>query len=263
MITLKMDMGPLMTKLRRLSNSEQQRILREVVEVDARGFVRDIVGVTPPSQGKANLESKQRGAAAVARDIRRVVAPPWVTYDQIKRGDARLAAAFWQAARNKDARAMQRIASAAGVPVPREQVDADEHARRRKYGRVTGKEPTTAVLSAVVLKKYIKAAQKRVGLLAAGFLAAARRLGVKLPAWIERHPAGIGTVDMKTGRDSFFITITNQARHGRGNDLRRRVKEVLEYTKRAKRAEHALRARIRAAWRAVTPSTRGGALRAE
>ena len=40
---------------------EAPRIIKKAIDTDARGFVRDIVNLTPPSQGKANIESKKRG----------------------------------------------------------------------------------------------------------------------------------------------------------------------------------------------------------
>lgn len=252
MITARVDVGRYLQKLRHLPR-EADRVMREAVEVDARGFIKDIVAVTPPSMGKANKTAQTRGEAAVARDVRKVYATPSELYALLQDRATHLVAPFWAAVRRKDWPAANRILRSQGLPeMERAQIDggstgrAAEHARRSRQGRVRGTQPSAAVTEVKTRARYIKAMQRRVGLLASGFLAAAQRLGVKLPAWITRHGARAGAVRVKNGWGSFSIEIVNRARHGRGNDLPRRIEWVLRSDKRTKRLAAALKFRVRA-----------------
>lgn len=251
MLTAKIDLRRHLQKIRHLPRQADQ-IMREAVEVDARGFVRDIVAVTPPSQGKANKESQRRGETAVARDVRKVYATPGDLYALIKARNPARAGAFWKLVKARDWDGANRLARAENLPEMDSAVldgqngRAEEHARRSRGGRVRGDVPSAAVTQDRLRARYVKQMQKRVGLLASGFAAAARRLGVRLPAWIARHGETLGVVRVKEGFGSFYIEIANKARHGRGNDLARRIAFVLESDKRAKRLVNAVRHRVRA-----------------
>lgn len=251
MITASVNLGPLLKKLRQVPR-DAARIIAEAVEVDARGFVKDIIAVTPPSMGKANKESQQRGATAVARDIRKVYQTPGGLYQLIKAKDTRAAAGFWQAVRQKDWQRANQIARRFSLPelIDFGSDDGTLHQSRRRQGKVTGRQASATVREQRYLKAYIKQQQTRVGLLAAGFNAAAARLGVKPPRWIARHAATIGTIRVKQTASTFAITIANNARHGTANDLPRRIKFVLQSDKRKKRLINAIRYRLRAVLKA-------------
>ena len=248
MISANVQLGPLLKKLRQVPR-ETAQIMSKAVTDDARGFVKDIMAVTPPAMGKANVEAKKRGEAAVARDIRKVYATPGKLYEMIQTNAPKLAAPFWAAVKAKDWQRANRLARSANVPeiIDLGSDDGLVHQSRRKKGRVTGKQPSAGVQDVRYLKAYIKTMQARVGLLAAGFKPAALRLGASMPAWISRHSASIGTISVNPNLERFTIVISNRARHGSGNDLSRRIGWVLKSEKRKKRLQNSIRYGIRAA----------------
>lgn len=248
MITASVQLGSLLKKLRQVPR-EAGQIIAKAIEVDARGFIKDIVAITPPAMGKANVAAKKRGEAAVARDIRRVYATPGKLYEMIRAKDTRLAAAFWAAVQKKDWNRSSSIARSAGVPdlIDFASDDGAAHQSRRRHGKVTSTRPSFGVRDQRYLAAYIKQQQSRVGLLSAGFKAGAEKLRVSLPAWVSRHAASIGTVRIQSDLSHFVITISNRARHGRGNDLSRRMAYVLNSGKRQQRLINSIRFSIRAA----------------
>jgi hypothetical protein len=263
MITTSLDLGPLMKKLRQVPR-EATRIMTKVVEADAKGFIRDIVAVTPPSQGKANVESKRRGETRVERDIRILFKSKSQAFDSLHSKNPALADLFWQQIRDHDYLAAQetlrmhttdskmRDARVVAQPVG----TIHQRMRSRRSGGVYANANATLVITSdSELKKYIKINQARVGLLASGFNAAARRLGVKLPAWITRHGTAAGAVSVSSKFLSHSITIANNARHGRGADLPRRIRWVLGSKKRKDRAAGVVKTQVRLALKAARLQT--------
>lgn len=252
MITCTVDLG---TTLRRLAKvpRDAARIIETAIDTDAKGFVRDIVGITPPSMGKANVAAKQRGATAINRDVRRVYGTMGALYERIRARSKGAAAAFWKAANLKQWQECDRICRSVGEPLLTDFISEDgtEHQRRRnrRDGRVTGKQPSVFVRETRSLRAYIKSTQSRVGLLAAGFKPAASHLRVSLPAWVQRHALQPGTIRLHRAPGQYSITISNTARHGRGTDLSRRMRYVLQSDKRKKRLIHRINAEIRVALR--------------
>jgi hypothetical protein len=72
-------------------------------------------------------------------------------------------------------------------------------------------------------------------------------LKTSLPTWITRHQQTVGSITVIPRPDQFTIIITNRARHGRANDLSRRMQFVLRSGKRQKRLQNSIRYSIRAA----------------
>lgn len=248
MISCKVDLGTLLKRLQQVPR-DAQRIIETAIDTDAKGFVKDIVAITPPSMGKANVESKKRGESAVKGDIWKVYGTLYEVIESY--GGAKLARQYWWIIKNKPESLAAFLAkNAPGTwGLQRGWDEGAEHQRRRaRNGRVTGRRPTVIIDQAEIPKveAYIKAQQKRVGLLAAGFKPAASALKVSLPAWVMRHAANIGTIRIHRAIGQYGITISNRARHGSKNDLPRRIRYVLQSDKRKKRLIHRIRAEIRA-----------------
>lgn len=278
MVTANIDFAPLLKKLKQVPR-EAARIMRKVVEVDAKGFVKDVVAITPPSKGKANTESKRRGEMSITADLlglkngrgkHQRTAGVFVVMD-----DKLLAANAEQA---KNGKTVRLFATKDGKVYgcdrhffkPRASIAemfAHHQSMRGKNGKVRTAGGATRdigrwkfidqmVVGRRAYLRYEKWIHKRVGLLAAGFLPAARRLGVKLPKWISRHTDAPGTVHVSSGGiDRYAIIISNKARYGNATDLPRRMKFVMESTKRKKRAQNALKFEIRAALKAAKMQT--------
>ncbi|MHA3773667.1 hypothetical protein ACXR0O_19195 [Verrucomicrobiota bacterium sgz303538] len=199
---------------------------KTLLKEQGRGFTKRAIDLTPPSQGKANSQSKKRGEDAVTADLRRIMTPKprsYLEYVQKIAGTDRVAA---QVLRRKD-----------GTPYlidydvilwSRDALTAWHEKRRRKSdGRVrrtnrdvtTGRKKTDGADMAFVpdsnFKWFLKRVKERVGLLAGGFNAAVAALGVRgVPQWIKRHGTGRGDVEIETAGKAMKITITNDVRFG-------------------------------------------------
>lgn len=128
----------------------------EVCRMAAKGFIKDIVGITPPaSKGVAGMAAKKAGEAAVERDIAAIAIP----VDGVPRaGKGDLFA--W-------------------------------HQSKWQNGRIRSNGEQIAVNRADY-NAIVRTLKALVGFLAAGWNAAAQKLGVKLPAWVKRHGSKFG-----------------------------------------------------------------------
>ena len=68
MVSCKVHLGDVMWRLRKVPE-QSARIIEQVVETDAKGFVKDIVAITPPSMGKADKQSQKRGEMAIIHEL--------------------------------------------------------------------------------------------------------------------------------------------------------------------------------------------------
>jgi len=87
-----------------------------------------------------------------------------------------------------------------------------------------------------------------VGFLASGWKAAARKLNVPLPAWIDRHSAP-GSQDVRSTATEISVTATNQVEGAPRLDMERRVQSALDSQAAAmeRRVKHAAREAARRA----------------
>lgn len=232
-ITTATDLRRALAKLDKVGLSSR-KIVRQEVEIAAKGFVREIVTEWTPPAGPdlKGIAAKKAGEAAIARDIKRVIASPTYAYSTFK--DPEMADYFYFLVLSRQYAEAQevlrahswnirlRYASIGGRP------DASLHQRNRKHGKVPRSTHVQQIVSSPgALNTYIRARQKKVGLLAAGWLAAARHLKVKLPAWVERHRAG-GSIRPALLPWRTAYRITNDATHGGANDLPRKAKTLAD-----------------------------------
>lgn len=269
MVTCKVYLGDVMWRLKKVPE-HSARIIEQVVEADAKGFIRDIVNITPPSMGKADKQSQKRGEMAMIHELLGTRGSGWAAA-------ARTGGVFVVMADDIMAKATQReetvrlFATKDGKVYgcdtrffrPNATVDEmfDYHqSKRMKNGKVSTAGGRTRdigrwkfidqmIVSASAWKRYLKFILARVGMLAAGFNAAAKQLGVPLPQWIKRHGTNRGSVSVKRSFGHFTITISNRVKYGNQNDLPRRMRYVLQSDKRKKRIVHRIKAEIRAVLR--------------
>ena len=255
MISANVELGTLLKRLRKVPR-EAMSIMTKAIEDDARGFVTDIVHITPPSMGKANIASKKRGEDKVESDIRKAYGSASDLWRLIrdKAGKA-VADNFWAYMKLKRWQQANEIAMRYTGKFLDVFDGGAEHQRRRnpRTGRVIGggqpqdKNIFLTKKEDAKFNRYLKQQSRRVGLLASGFAPAASRLHASIPAWVKRHREQVGTIRVITQPDRFTIVITNNARHGRANDLSRRMQFVLTSGKRQKRLQNSIRYGIRAA----------------
>ncbi len=93
-------------------------------------------------------------------------------------------------------------------------------------------------VDAAHLRSLAKTLRGRVGRLASGWVVSLRRLGMRGPAWVERHGAGPGEVRIDVHGAKKIVEMTLFARdHAPVADMNRRVSAALFYTsQRVKRA---------------------------
>lgn len=136
------------------------------------GVMKEVINRMPPSRRRANVAAKKSGENAVEGDIRKV-----------------FQAVHPSRAENVDLAAVHR-------------------AHRNARGRTRRAKPRRQV-KAAVLNAYIREKKKQVGYLAAGFNAAAAKVGYKPPAWIWRHRAP-GSMKLRTSTRGIRIKATNR-----------------------------------------------------
>ena len=150
----------------------------EVVRQVAKGFVKDIVAITPPASGKfSGSDAKKRGE------------------DCIKIGLATLFTV-----------ADQSVSDPFEDPMQAHKAAQDPNTGRIAARGVGRKVPITRANLATVMKALVA----RVGWLAAGWNAAALALGVPLPAWVKRHGSRYGEYKVTITDTLVRIEISNE-----------------------------------------------------
>lgn len=244
-----------LAKFSAFQNKSGQQILFE----QAKLFVRDVIAITPPAQGKANAEAKRRGETAIAADLARIFTSG--SQDFIRRfiefnGGPELKEDFG----HRNAAALGFVYTRA---LKRGEMEQWHQDRRRKDGRVrhigggSGTNKESAYRMTTGLRKadlraldvglvdkssyawFKRETQKRVGLLAGGWNAAAQKLNYRAPAWVRRHGTDRGLVEITMGNGVFVIRVTNAVRFVENvRGLQGRVQRALNY--RAKQMEKQL-----------------------
>ena len=249
------DIRPLMAKLKAIPGAMQEVIV-PLVKQEARLFVRDVVNVTPPSsKGKTGIQAKKQGEAAVARDIAKVYGTPSKVYLRLRAKAAGLERAYWKAIKEKNVKTIERIRRSLSeisfddfqVPIGFDQGVA--HQMRRKRGRVKGDQVDYIIDDPKELRRYVKKMQARVGLLASGWVRAARKLGQPLPGWVTRHGDRRGACAVIQSEERVMIIISNKVKFTTQQDMHRRSYYVLGYRQRAlaRRMPYVIRAALRKA----------------
>ena len=170
--TLKFDTSKFEKSLKAFA-AESRKTGEQVLRDQARLFVRDAATVTPPNQGTF---TQRKGVARVKGDIARIMRP------------VRLA-------KNDPAAVHKRFRNRVG------RVSADFRSKGGSDRRWAVSKPR---LDAYRAKKLAQ-----VGLLASGWVAAARKLAARLPEWIARHGSALGQVRVSASREGLSIRISN------------------------------------------------------
>ena len=180
--------------IRSVSASAAKKAPREA----ARGFLRRMIEVTPPSApGRTGLAARRAGERRIDKDLGKIFVPV------ILRGRR---AEEWP-----DLEAIYELIMAG------------------RKGKGAPKLPQKYHVDARKFKVLRDSLYKRVGLLAAGWNAAAEGLGVARPAWIRRHGSRNGRFQVHYDDGGLLITLTNAVRYNASVDgYSRRVQYALE-----------------------------------
>ena len=217
---LKFDLRPIQRAIKKLQPQVKQS-RRELVEQAARGFVKEVVEITPPGgSGRRGNAAKKVGEAAIKYDLSRVMAA---------------------------ARARLNVI----LQDPRE---IHQRFRDLRTGRINPrnlKHPYP--VDAAALRSLQRDLLARVGKLAGGWNAGAAKLGAKVPSWIARQGAGRGAMSVVNSIRQFRITLTNAVKYVHNvADYTRRVQSAIniQAAKMERKAEFLLtRALKRAGWK--------------
>jgi len=148
---------------------------RKLLEEQARGFIKRVVGVTPPATGTANIDARKAGEGAIKADLAKLFIPVVLKGKRPEKWTD--LAAIHDQARN----------------------------RRGRVNRTNQRYYVDQAKLAALQKLLIS----RVGILAAGWNASAEKLGVKLPAWVRRHGTAFGSVEVIVSATNIRIVMRN------------------------------------------------------
>jgi hypothetical protein len=233
MVTIRMEgLANLRAKMQMLANLAGKTINDEL-KTYARGFVREIIKITPPAMGGAGAKKNQgRGEGAVMRDVAKVYLSAGRAYKEIREslGDA-TAKVFWAAYKENNTQAAEAILRRVGGKFAAVKMGAFDggaaHARlRNSRGRISKERPEQLPTSGTGYEDYMNRRVKNVGILASGWIAAARLVGERVPKYASRHPGnGSARVNARKSGDTYHFH--NAVDYASQNDLDRRGRWVL------------------------------------
>jgi hypothetical protein len=217
MIIVTAKLAPLLRDLKKIPG-QFQRVAKELVDSEARGFVRDAVLATPPFHAKSapapdnpgkfatvtGTEAKKAAEAKIDSEASAIFA------GVILKGKRTITQAFGHPLKNPVVVATKELH-------PNVESLWAERAARRFAGKrktISRGQKAAFYVSSPKLIKAIAARKKNIGKLASGWAAAAEKLNVKLPAWIKRHGTARGGVQIQLGSLSYSIRIQNDVAYG-------------------------------------------------
>ena len=250
MIEVTIDFSKFVRSLRKVE-AEAPAVMRKVIDTDARGFVRDVVELTV---GQLSISGKRKAEGKIQSDVRKAYGTASDIWRLIRDKEGQGAADnFWQYVKLKQ---WTKANKTALNIVGKQLISFDsgrEHRKRRnpRTGRVVGgaqpkdKEVFIKPTAMGKMRSYTKKQQKMAGFLAAGFIPAAEKLKLKLPAWITRHKTPPGFVRPKITKSGYTLTVGNSASYARNANVPKHMKTALGYEKRRKRIVLALKYEVR------------------
>lgn len=186
---VKIKTEPFAKQLERMY-SQSRRSFSVVLNEQVKNFVRETIAITPPGRPGGGGAPKTAGTRNVRKDILNVVRGT-IKANKVQSTDI---AGLHAAARVKRGRTMRR--------------------------------PTKdkIIVPADALRQYIRAKQGRVGRLAAGWNATAKKFGYNPPAWIAKHGVKESRVDASVTRTKIRIRATNRVPYASDQEgLERRI----------------------------------------
>jgi hypothetical protein len=289
MITVTPKLAPLLRDLKRIPG-QFNRVAKELVDSEARGFVRDAVQSTPPFYSRAaptldnpgkwetvtGTEAKKAGEVAIKTDLtggRRGAGT--VRGGIITTMDDALFESALNYKKTQNVRLfIRKDGTVYGTDRSLFKPDAttatlhDHHKALYKNGRMTsagGRDRSIGrwkfvdkmVVKKKTLETYLKETYKKVGILCSGWAAAADKLNVRLPLWIKRHGTSNGSAVITVGDMSYHLRLENAVSYGTGQRLQAIADRVARGRQRklASRLPYVVRGAIKRANREALKAT--------
>lgn len=194
-----------------------REVLEKALREEAKQFLTKLLSFLPP-------KTYSQGRAAVARDIGRTM----LALDPQKYRDPKIRAILLSG----DIGAIQAILPKLGkdfeglfVALFRPELHTS---RRNRYGHVSASNKPNVIPQPDLVKQYLKTVQDRVGMLKAGYLPAAERLGVTMPNWVKKHGARFGGIEIEVGSPGTRTSITITNRGGKWPDHAKFARDALK-----------------------------------
>lgn len=251
---MKLDTREIRTAMARLASASGKN-KRDIAQRAAKGFIKDVVSITPPaSRGSTGAAAKKAGEAAI--DVDTALTMEKVPEKQLRRmEDQHGSQIVANQLRNKKGRVYLEdlnhiITSVSGaldfhlrkrnkntgrVPAAAKRGAGGERLRMREAGAHNAhvgrwKADDIALVPPKVLAEVRKILKRQVGILAAGWNAGAKKLGVKLPAWVTRHGTAFGECVVTITRDTFRIELGNVVNFvGNVKGYERRMQRAVDF----------------------------------
>lgn len=206
--TVKVDARKMVAAFNRFSAKDKMHLLERYVRADSKGFIRDIIEITPPGHQKAPLKTGSKGEKAVevarrkiSKHLRQIFEP--VTAKVIRSG--------------------------AGTAQPSFSDMKAHHRKHWKNGKMSKANPKmiVPVLAYEYFREYLR---KKIGILAGSWGAAAKELKQTIPAIARKHRSGL--VRPMSSKDKYVMSMTNTIDYATDADVKRRSDWVLKSRKR-------------------------------
>lgn len=270
------DMSGIRGSLQRLRPLVKKNA-RELITTAAKGFVKDVVAITPPaSKGVSGSAAKKAGEATIEMDTAltmEAMSDRELSAQQQFHGGTSFAAnelktkkgkvyltdtnhILWSAAQALAFHLKKRSQSTGRPPDARKgRGPGGKRMRMREAGAHNAHvgrwvADDIALVPRNVFAQVRVLLKKRVGELAAGWNAAATKLGVRLPAWVRRHGDSRGSASVTVGASTIRIVVENAVKFvGNVKGYERRVQKAIDYQARKmdRQADYLLKKALRAA----------------
>ena len=204
MITLKVNQAALIHAVDRYMR-DSRRSRKAVMTTQARGILKSLVSVTPPSGWNASTNTFTQGSSAKKAGERTILSDlhKIFTILSAKELARELKAAplgYEQSFAHKGAKAIgtfkvKALTFSQMADWHKSHRTASGRARSAHRGATTGLKKSdmagldVGFVSATDFQKFYTEVKKKVGYLASGWKSSAQQLGVRLPAWVSRNSA--------------------------------------------------------------------------
>lgn len=236
------DVGRMIAKLAMVPGL-YAHVREKVVEQEAKGYIRTVVSITPPASANVKgTAAKKQGEESVSRDLRRIFAPVKL------KGKRNVPMLFGETDPSGVGNNPPYVVDTKERH-PDLGVIYDVRNGRRRGGRLTRGQRQAYYVSDKKFRAFERERRKKVGQLAAGYNAAAQRLGVAMPSWIKRHGIGKGSVLVRVTSGSYMIVIRNSVVYGRAQRLHVLAERAaqIQRNKLERRLPHLIKAELRKA----------------